>query len=78
MDARLAPGSPALTAGGKHNILLLGPLSYVEALLKVKYASVNYAFRFSGPVTALRAKTRAKSKIDCPEVAQLPSPVMDQ
>ena len=33
-----------------------------------KYAPVNYAFRFSGPVTALRARagTRAKSKIDCP------------
>jgi hypothetical protein len=39
---------------------------------------VNYAVRFSGPVTALRAKTRAKSKIDCPEVAQLPSPATDQ
>ena len=30
--------------------------------LPVKY--VNYAFRFSGPVTALRAGARAKSKID--------------
>jgi hypothetical protein len=37
---------------------------------------VNYAFRFSGLMTALRAG--AKSEIDCPEASQLPSPVTDQ
>ena len=31
-------------------------------LLLVKYVPVNYAFQFSGPVTALRAGTRANSK----------------
>jgi hypothetical protein len=50
----------------------------VPPVFRVKSRPVNYAIRFSGPVTALRAKTRAKSKIDCPEVAQLPSPVTDQ
>jgi hypothetical protein len=40
-------------------------LDTLQVYKAVKYAPVNYAFRFSGPVTALRAGARAKSKIDC-------------
>jgi hypothetical protein len=45
-------------------------LTMLFELLQVEYAPVNYAFRFGGSVTALRARARAraraKPKIDYP------------
>jgi hypothetical protein len=42
----------------------------------VKYAPVNYAVWFSGPVTALRAGTRAKSKSSHGSVTPTPNKLL--
>jgi hypothetical protein len=52
--------------------MMVNDLPEDYSLWEVKYVPVIFAFRFSGPVTPLRA--RAKSKIDYPPT-QLPSPV---